>query len=75
MSQTLSKALNGKIDIIERRHDPANDLEYIDDDDVDDEDDDYDDVKYYPTLPPIYPSMKTKPESRSLKSNRLDNED
>ena len=79
VSQTLSKALNGKIDIIERRHDPANDLEYIDDDDdddgVDDEDDDYDDVKYYPTLPPIYPSMKTKPESRSLKSNRLDNED
>ena len=43
VSQTLSKALNGKIDIIERRHDPANDLEYIDDDDdVDDEDDDYD---------------------------------
>ena len=72
VSQTLSKALTGKFDLIDRRNDPTGGLEYIDDDDdadayEDDDDEDDSDVRYLPTLPPIYPAIKSKPESRSLK--------
>jgi hypothetical protein len=73
VSQALKKALSDKFDLVERR----NDLEYIDDDDNDNEDNDDDDdeeddeARFYPTLPPIYPSMKkAKPENRSLKYSR-----
>jgi hypothetical protein len=72
VSQTLSKALSGKFDLIERRNDPKSDLEYIDndvdnDDDGYDDDDDDDDVKFYPTMPPIYPSVKSKPGASVIK--------
>ena len=73
VSQTLGKALTGKFDLINRRNDPNGGLEYIggdDDDDAyedDDDDEDDSDVRYLPTLPPIYPAIKSKPESRSLK--------
>jgi hypothetical protein len=72
VSQTLSKALTGKFDLIDRRNDPKSDLEYVDDDDdndayEDDDDEDDSDVRFHPTLPPIYPAIKSKPESRSLK--------
>ena len=71
VSQNLSKALTGKFDLINRRNDPNGGLVYINDDDDDDaydDDDDEDDsdVRYLPTLPPIYPAIKSKPESRSL---------
>ena len=80
VSQTLSNALGGKFDYIDRqsqrRKDISNDLEYIDNDDTDDnsyvDDDDDDNERYYPTLPPIYPSVKRKPENRSMKSSRYD---
>ncbi len=72
VSQTLSKALSGKFDLIERRNDPKSDLEYIDkdvdnDDDAYDDNDDDDDVKFYPTMPPIYPSVKSKPGTNVIK--------
>ena len=78
VSQTLSNALGGKFDYIDRqsqrRKDISNDLEYVDNDDTDDnsyvDDDDDDNERYYPTLPPIYPSVKRKPENRSMKSSR-----
>jgi len=68
VSQTLSKALSGKFDLIERRNDPKSDLEYTDnDDDAYDDNDDDDDVKFYPTMPPIYPSVKSKPGTSVIK--------
>ncbi len=84
VSQTLSNALGGKFDYMDRQSqrrkdvdsssfgDISNDLEYFDNEDTEDNsnNDDDNDERYNPTLPPIYPSVKRKPENRSMKSSR-----
>ena len=78
VSQTLSNALDGNFDYIDRLSQRRKDSQDVQDDQDDDEEDEYEDEdedvqdgqKYYPTMPPIYPSVKRKPEGRSLKSSR-----
>jgi hypothetical protein len=78
VSQTLSNALGGNFDYLERLSQRRKDNLDVEDDQDDDEEDEYededevnqDDQKYYPTSAPIYPSVKRKPEGRSLKSSR-----